>query len=139
MAINPYLVREYSPEDWEMIEKWHYGHGTIPPPAEILPKLGVIVHQPTGKDFAAMWLYMDNSVGVCFVEHIVTVPGLGPSQARQSLERGLDYLRSFAASNDYGVLFIHTLPAIARRCEKLGFNRMKEGLTSMWRLTKGGI
>jgi len=120
-----------------MIEVWHHGHGTFAPPEALLPKLGVVVQDANGRDLAAMWLYMDNSVGVCFVEHIVTVPRLGPSQARKALERGLDYLRLFAASNNYGVVFIHTLPAIARRCEKLGFATLKSGLISMWRLTKG--
>ena len=137
MEINPYLVREYTPEDREMIEGWHHGHESLAPPEAILPKLGVVVHDPDGRDMAAMWLYMDNSVGVCFVEHIVTVPGIGPSQARKALERGLEYLRFYAASNDYGIIFIHTLPAIARRCEKLGFQKLKEAMVSMWRLTKG--
>ncbi len=65
-----------------------------------------------------MWLYMDNSVGVCFPEHIATKPGLSMAAARDSLLRGLDFLHLRAREMNYGVMLINTLPAIARVLEK---------------------
>ena len=106
-------------EDYAMIENWHRGHGRTVPPVAILPRLGVIV-TGAGEDVAALWLYMDNSVGVCFPEHAVTRPGLKMGQARAALLLALDFLRKEAEAMGYGLMLIHTLPAFARVLGRAG-------------------
>jgi len=117
-----FLVREYRPEvDREMVEGWYGERGRSAPPAGILPRLGVVsYHEASGRDCAALWLYMDNSVGVCFPEHVVTRPGMGLAMAKGALLRALDYVRVAAADLGYGVMWLNTLPAMARVLKKAG-------------------
>lgn len=123
-----------------MIEGWYRARALTAPPEPILPKLGIVVFEESRReDLAAMWLYMDNSVGVCFPEHIVTRPGLSLGLARESLLRGLDFLRLSAVEMGYGVMIVHTLPAMARVLERRGvFARQGKQKVSMIGSTKGG-
>lgn len=105
--------------DYAMIQEWHHRHGKIAPPSQILPRLGVVVSDGDG-EMAALWMYMDNSVGVCFPEHAVTRPGLSLGQARAALLMALDFLRSEARVLGYGVMLINTLPAFARVLRRAG-------------------
>ena len=73
-----------------------------------------------GEDVAALWLYMDNSVGVCFAEHAVTRPGLKMGEAKAALLMALDFLRTEARVLGYGLMLIHTLPAFARVLGRAG-------------------
>ncbi|GAT32517.1 hypothetical protein TSACC_2916 [Terrimicrobium sacchariphilum] len=122
--MKPYLqLREFDPaRDYAMIEEWHAEHGRCAPPLQMLPRLGIIIYeQPSGRDLAAIWLYMDNSVGVCFPEQIVTRPGLGMKAARAALLTGLDFLKRRARALGYWAMVVHTLPAIARTLKSRGW------------------
>jgi hypothetical protein len=136
-----YLVRMYEPEtDYGMIEQWAAGHGKTPLPASILPRLGIVVQEVTAKtrkDMAALWLYMDNSVGVCFAEKSITRPGLSIKQAKEALLRGLDCLKQLAAAHGYGVMFLRTYPAMARFVKPLGFEQDDREIVCLTALTKG--
>lgn len=112
--MRAYQVRLYDREkDYAMVEEWHGCHGTTAPPKAILPRLGVVA-VAEGRDHAALWLYMDNSVGVCFPEHAVTRPGLGMREARESLLQALDFLKKEASVLGYGFMIINTPRAFAR-------------------------
>lgn len=93
-------VRAYDPEtDYPLICAWYRGHGKTPVPRWILPKLGVVIYETDGaasRDLAALWLYMDNSCGVCFVDKMVAAPGLRLGQTRRALEFGLDCVLTMA-------------------------------------------
>lgn len=134
-----YLVRMYEPEaDYGMIEEWARGHGKNPPPAPILPRLGIVVREIGAKkstDVAALWLYMDNSVGVCFAEHVITMPGLSLKRAKAALLRAIDCLRKLASEMNYAVMMVHTLPGIARFLRNAGFRSAGEGRVTMAALT----
>ena len=131
-----YLVRMYEPEtDYGMIEAWAAGHGKAAPPKDFLPRLGVIsqeVKNEAREDLSALWLYMDNSVGVCFAEHAIAKPGLSMRRAKLSLLRALDCLRKLAASMNYGVMLVHTPEGIARHLVKEGFHEAEKGLCGLW-------
>ncbi len=141
MKDGMYLVRMYEPEaDYAMIAEWALGHGRSAPPAAILPKLGIIVQEVTElvrKDVAALWLYMDNSVGVCFAERSVTLPGLSMKRAKAALLRGLDCLKQLAATHGYGVMLLRTYPAMARFVKPLGFHEDEREIVCLTALTKG--
>lgn len=131
MAKDLYQLRFYEPEpDYEMISDWFAVHGAKCPPAEILPKLGVVC-QMNGEDVAALWLYMDNSVGVCWAEYPVTRPKLQLRQSREALKHLFTYLRRVACSNAYPIMRVTTIPAIARYLEHFGFKADMTGLVSM--------
>jgi hypothetical protein len=134
----PFLIRAFDPAaDWPMIADWHDAHGTTAPPLSILPKLGVVVFEDGGESAAALWLYMDNSVGVCFPEHAVTRPGLSMFAAKTALLVALDFFRQRAAELDYGAMIVNTPAAMARVLERTGiFERAGGQKVTMIGLTK---
>lgn len=136
MKANPYLVRNFEIEaDYEMFAGWHIDRGVKAPPQSVLQTLGVIAHLD-GWDAAAMFLYMSNSCGVCFAEHLCTRPGLGLRAARLACERCLDYLKLAASEMDYGLMVIHTRPGIERFASKLGFQTGFRDVVTMYCATK---
>lgn len=125
MSKPVYLVRMFDPEkDHCMVSQWweEHGHPIIPP--SILPRLGVVVYEQAegvSTDLAALWLYMDNSCGVCFVERAVTAPAITMKRAKNSLLAGLDFLKKEAGRLKYGVMMLRTYPGMARFAKRLGF------------------
>lgn len=118
--MNVHQVRLYDREkDYPMVQGWHHSHGQAGPPAVILPRLGVVA-MAGGEDRAALWLYMDNSVGVCFPEHAVTKPGLGMREAREALLLALDFLKKEALALGYGFMMINTPRGFARVLDRAG-------------------
>jgi len=130
MGKHLYQLRFYEEADYEMISDWFATHGAKCPPKQLLPRLGV-VGQMDGEDVAALWLYMDNSVGVCWAEYPVTRPKLKLSQTREVLKHLFVYLRRVACSNAYPIMRVTTIPAIARYLEQFGFKADMTGLVSM--------
>lgn len=133
-----FLVREFDRAgDMPMVVAWWEGHNRPPVPVEVLPKLGVVVFRDTTReDLAALWLYMDNSVGVCFLERAVTRPGLSFKEARGALLRGIDYLKHAAAAMDYGVMMLRTYAGMARVARQAGFIADEKPIVSMSMFTR---
>ena len=113
-----------------MIMQWCVDHGHVGIPANILPKLGVVV-QADGGDVAALWLYMDNSTGVCFAEHPITKGGISVKLAKNALCFALEYLKNEARANGYWVMRVFTLPPIARMLKSCGFSQDNKGMVAM--------
>ena len=68
MPLPLFQLRMFEPDnDYEAVADWFALHGAVAPPKAVLPKLGIVCQQD-GEDVAALWLYMDNSVGVCWAE-----------------------------------------------------------------------
>jgi hypothetical protein len=121
----------YDPaQDHPMIMAWCEAHGRVGIPANILPKLGVVA-QSDGEDIAALWLYMDNSTGVCFAEHPITKGGIGVKLAKDALIFAMEYLKNEARANGYWVMRVFTKPAIARTLKQCGFGQDGENVVSM--------
>lgn len=113
-----------TPDEAAMFSGWRASHGHPDIPPDILPRLGVVAVLD-GEDSAAGWLYMDNSVGVGFVEWLVTRPGLMPSQARRCLSVVLTTLAVEAKTLGYGLLLGHCIDPLARvAVEHLGWHDM---------------
>lgn len=135
MGKHLYQLRFYEPEkDYETIADWFACHGQPAPPAGVLPKLGAIC-TIDGEDAAALWLYMDNSVGVCWAEYPVTRPKLKVSQSKEVLTHLFTFIRQVAASNNYAVMRVTTIKPIARFLEKMGLKTDRENLVGMIGLT----
>lgn len=132
---RPLCVLEYLPAaHYPIIAGWYASRSREPVPEAILPKLGVIVAD--GGPAAAMWLYMDNSVGVCFLEHVSTRPGLCRKAAREAIAFGVGFLKERAAAMGYGVMVCHTTPVLARFVEKMDFVPTGAGLVSLSTFTR---
>lgn len=134
-----YLIREFDRElDYAMVRDWWVGHGQRALHPQVLPALGIVVYEADGepRDLAALWLYLDNSVGVCFLHLVVTVPGLSLKVAKAALFTGIEFLKQRAAAMDYGVMLMTTYPAIARLVKKIGFESDDRPSVSLMTLTK---
>lgn len=124
-------LRMYDPaKDFPMIAQWCVDHGHVGIPANVLPRLGVVV-QADNKDIAAVWLYMDNSTGVCSIEHPITKGGLSVRTMRQSLAFALQFLKKEARANGYWVMRAFTIPPLARFLRHHGFHKDGEGIVAM--------
>jgi hypothetical protein len=124
-------LRMYDPDkDHPMIMQWCVDHGHVGIPANVLPKLGVVA-QANGEDVAAVWLYMDNSTGVCFAEYPITKGGVSVKLAKSALLFALAFLKAEAKINGYWIMRVFTIPAIARTLENAGFRKDVKGLIGM--------
>lgn len=107
-----------------MIKGWFAAHDSYAPIPELLPSLGIVATSyDHAEDYAAIWLYMDNSIGICFAEHGISRPGLTMPEAKACFVRMIDCLKNLAKPH-YNVMEIITTPAIARiltRSKELGF------------------
>lgn len=114
-------VREYdAARDAEAVASWWREHGNGPFPFSILPPVGVVVERD-GEAVAACWLYLALGVGVCWLEHPVGKPGLAPFVLVEAFRHVVNALERVAAAHDYGVMFAHAIPPIARVMGRLGF------------------
>jgi hypothetical protein len=124
-------LRMFDPaKDHPMIMQWCVDHGHVGIPANVLPKLGVVV-QADGEDIAALWLYMDNSTGVCFAEYPITKAGLSVALMTSALRCALDFLKQEARINGYWIMRVFTIPPLARLLKAEGFRKDTEGLIGM--------
>jgi len=129
-----YLLREFdAANDYPVAVEWWTAHQTTKAPLrEMLPKLGLVASNEHGDPHAFAWLFMDNSVGVCFVEFPVTKPGIGLRRARLAFDAILFGLKEAARAMNYGVMIAYTLPAIARELRtRHGFSECRSGMVML--------
>jgi hypothetical protein len=130
-------VREYTSEDYAPLTKWWKGHGWEPVPEAVLPKLGMIVDGDDGVALCAGWLYMDNSVGVCMFEWLVTDPEAKPLVTAKSVKTLVSFMADRALEMDYGVMLTTCRqPSLARMYQRCGFIKTDEGVTHLLRMLK---
>lgn len=124
-------LREYQPKDHAMLTRWWRAHGWPGVSKALLPKLGLILEN-NGKPIVAGFIYMDNSVGVAFLEWVVG----SPDATGKEIVGGIGHLIDFAGQRvkqmGYGVLITATnKEALIRLYEKNGFQKTDEGLTHL--------
>lgn len=122
--MNNFRIREFSIErDYQTVAGWYESHRLTPVPQTLLPKLGILIFDgETGEDQGAFWLDMSNSIGVCYLERAVTVPGLSIQKAREVAEVAIGFLKERAASMDYAIMLVRTTAPIARILKGIGFH-----------------
>lgn len=103
-----------------MFAGWRKAHGMAELPDSIFPRLGVVAVLD-GVDSAAAWLYMDNSVGVAFMEWIVSRPGLTLAESRACFAFLVGSLRDEAKALGYGLILAHGPHAVAKMALGMGF------------------
>lgn len=128
-------LREYQKSDYPILVEWWRGHGWSAVPESVLPKLGVVVCEREGvrdDPVCAGFLYMDNSVGVCWLEWIVS----NPYASGFSVARGITELNRFmegrAKEMGYGAMLTCCRQAsLARFYERAGFQKTDSGVTHL--------
>jgi len=132
------LIREFDKaQDMPMLNDWLAAHCRPAIPAEMLPSLGIVLFNGvTLEEQAALWLYMDNSVGVCFCERVVTRPGLSLKESKAIILEGLEFLKQRAATMNYGVMFVRCYPAIAKCLKGKGYFEDDRPVISLFTTTK---
>jgi hypothetical protein len=72
-------------------EAWWRARNVAPIPQAMLPRLGILVRQE-GEPVAALWMYLDNSISLGFLNWFLTRPGLPAKQAKAALEHLLRFM-----------------------------------------------
>ena len=130
--MSDYSVRDYfAPVDYAMVIDWWEAHDRPVVPAHLLAPCGFIAGR-NGADMAALWIYFDGSVHVCFAECAVTAPGLGVAEAAGALLTLIDTAKEFARNLGYAVMKLHTPRGMARFLEhRAGFVADQREMVSM--------
>jgi hypothetical protein len=119
--------------DHPVLAVWWEAHKWPVVPRSVLPKLGVVTLDGDLR-VAAAFLYMDNSVGVCWLEWLVTNPDATGRQSLAGIAAVTEFLAERALEMNYGVMFTTCRqPALARIYERHGFGRTDEGVIHLVR------
>lgn len=119
--------------DHPVLSLWWEAHRFPVVPRSILPKLGVMALDGEVR-VAAAFLYMDNSVGVSWLEWLVTNPDATGKQSLAGIGAVVNFLAERALELDYGVMLTTCRqPALARIFERHGFAKTDEGVIHLVR------
>jgi len=111
-------------ERYEDICKLFAEREVSPPPLAILPRLGYLAFDESGLA-AVAWLYMDNSVGVCWPHFLCARKGLDLRQARGVCDAIIDTMSATARDLGYGIMIAGVSgEALASELESRGFSRL---------------
>lgn len=123
--------------DYPVAEQWWPAHGWKAVPRAVLPKCGVMVESDDREPMAVAWLYMDNSVGVAWMEWTVTNPKNTARQSYLAITMLTQAVREVALELNYGVVMTSAKQeALVRIYERNGFQKSDEGVTHLLMLTK---
>lgn len=132
--------------DYEMICEWFKGHkrsfsdNTEAIPKDILPPLGwvvfnVDVENNEEEELAAVWLYLAMGAPVCFIEHVITKPGISAKTAKLALLHVATSCKATALSLGYALMVAHTIPVIARYMKNQGWFKAADDTVTMYTAT----
>jgi hypothetical protein len=129
-------IRHYEATDYEMLSEWWHAHGKHRRPEQMLPKCGVIA-EIEGKPVAALFLYMDNSSGMCMADHAVSAPSLSLKTSMLAFKHCIACLKKVALELGYHTMAVFTYSSIARVLERQGFREMSNNQIAMIASTTG--
>lgn len=136
--LDPMQVREFQDADHATISRWWIERDGVPPPKAVLPKLGLIVGKE-GKDIAAGFLYMDNSVGVCMLEWVVTNPDATAFESARAIRDLVAFMGERALEMDYGVMLTSCRQrSLARLYGGAGFAETDKDVIHMVKILRDG-
>lgn len=112
-------LKEYQPENYDMISGWWKMHNWTPVPEVILSKTGLMVYED-GEPRAAIWLYRTDSP-VMMAEWLVTNPENTPRQSYTAVKKLLDDVKLIAdAQGAYLMTFLQD-DSLLKNFQKQGF------------------
>ena len=131
MNSSTYNIRSYAAEDFDLLLGWWLTHDGQRRPESILPRCGVVC-EIDGKPAAALFLHMDNSCGMCMVEHAVSRPGLSLQKAKQAFSHCVAVCKRIAGLHGYHTMAVYCPEPIARVLERAGFFRGESNLVQLF-------
>ena len=114
-------MRDFQHEDLETINRWYRAHLSSELPAELVPKMGLIV-----QDTAAGFL-LQTDTSMAFLERFVSNPEASPRAIALAFDQISTALVHSAAL--VGVRYIGAfsiIPSIEKRARRLGFKKHPE-------------
>lgn len=128
---NDFYSRPYSPvDDYDMVEEWWTAHHHPVVPVYHLPPVGFISGFD-GLDMVAMWLRFDSHAPVCFIAHVVSLPGLLARETMTAALVGVEACKAFAQKRGMESLSIYAPRAIARYLFQAGFTADSRDLVNV--------
>ena len=127
---NTVTMRPYIKEDYDMICDWWAAHHRSIRPMHYLPKCGVIC-EINSKPASALFLHMDNSCGMCMIDHAVSRPKLSLANSMLAFKHSISCLRKVSREFGYHSVWICTYPGIARILARLGFYELSRNQVAM--------
>jgi hypothetical protein len=128
-------IRHYEPTDYEMLSEWVSKHGKPWLPEAMLPKCGVVC-EIDGQPVSALFLHMDNSCGMCMIDHAASAPGLSLKTALLAFRHCVACLKKMARELGYHTMAVFTYSGIARVLERQGFQSATKDLVQLFVPTK---
>lgn len=120
--------------DHATLAGWWEAHAFPAVPAAVLPKLGVMAERDDGTGLAAAFVYQDNSVGVSWLEWLVTNPEATGRESLAAIGAVVEFLANEVKGLGYGVMLTSCRQqGLARIYQRHGFLPTDEGVVHMLR------
>lgn len=116
-----YSIRRYSLFDYPLISSWYLGHGQGCPPAQALPRTGLIAEKD-GSPVACVFIYRTDST-IALVECLITNPHSVKLDRREAFLRLWEEVKLEVKRSGHRLLMaMPTHPNIAKFLKERGFN-----------------
>jgi hypothetical protein len=112
-------LKEFQPEQYEMIANWWDAHGWHSVPQEFLSKTGLVVYDGDTPR-AAIWMYRTDSK-VMMAEWLVTNPENTPRESYAAVKLLLEGIKNIADSTDTYLMTFLQDPSLIKNFKKQGF------------------
>lgn len=114
-------VRAYCAiDDYEMVVDWWKAHGHPVIPDFLLPPIGFVAGVD-GVDMVVVFLYFDRHVPVCFLGHMVSLPGMSALEVADSGVEAIEHAKDFARSFGSQVMRVYAPKGLVRFSHRNGF------------------
>ena len=114
------VVREYIPEEYDIVSSWWKAHGWAPVPEKLLARTGLVAEND-GHPVAAVWVYRTDSA-VLLAEWLVADPEASPKDSYRAVTNLLDSVKLLADYSGCAVLMFVQEEGLLRKLEKEGFS-----------------
>jgi hypothetical protein len=129
------ILKEYQPEQYEMIVEWWTSHGWAPIAEPLLPKTGLLVYDDDDTPRAVIWVYRTDSV-LMLAEWLVTNPENSAKQSYIAVKELLNAVTLISdAAGGYLMTFLQD-PSLIKLFKKQVFNVEEKPYTM---LHHGGV
>lgn len=114
------ILKEFNPEDYDMVAGWWKAHGWTAVPELILSKTGLMIADEDGTPRAAIWLYRTDSP-VMMAEWLVTNPENTSRQSYAAVKKLLEDVKLIADSAGAYLMTFLQDQSLVKNFEKQGF------------------
>lgn len=114
------VLKEFLPEQYDMIANWWDAHGWHSVPQAFLSKTGLVVYDEDGTPRAAIWLYRTDSA-VMMAEWLVTNPENTARESYEAVKLILEGIKNIADSTGTYLMTFLQDESLLKNFQKKGF------------------